>query len=57
MMKDNGLVIHDPSPADMVKWRETADKAVSGLVGSVFSKEIYDQIVGYIQEYRKAHGQ
>jgi TRAP-type C4-dicarboxylate transport system substrate-binding protein len=57
MMKDNGLVVHDPPAAAMAKWRESAGKAVEGLLGSVFSKEIYDQVTGYIREYRKAHGQ
>ena len=57
MMKDNGLVVHDPPPGAMAKWRESAGKAVEGLLGSVFSKEIYDQVMGYVREYRKAHGQ
>jgi TRAP-type C4-dicarboxylate transport system substrate-binding protein len=57
MMKDNGLVVHDPPAAALVKWREAADQAVSGLLGTVFSKEIYDQITGYVQQYRKSHGQ
>ena len=57
MMKDNGLVVHDPPAAALVKWREAADQAVSGLLGTVFSKEIYDQIMGYVQEYRKTHVQ
>ena len=26
MMKENGLVVHEPTPADMVKWREAADR-------------------------------
>lgn len=57
MMKDNKLVVHDPPAGAMAKWRAAAQKAVDELVGSVFSKEIYDQAVGYIQAYRKAHGQ
>jgi len=57
MMKDNGLVIHDPSPAAMAKWREAARTAVADLIGSVFSKDIYDQVVRLIQDYRKVHGQ
>ena len=57
MMKDNKLVVHDAPAAALVKWREAADRAVSGLLGPVFSKEIYDQIMGYVQDYRKAHGQ
>jgi TRAP-type C4-dicarboxylate transport system substrate-binding protein len=57
MMKDNGLIVHDPPAAALAKWREAAGRAVEGLLGPVFSKEIYDQIVGYIQEYRKTRGQ
>jgi len=57
MMKDNGLIVHDPPTAALASWRGAADKAVQGLLGSVFSKEIYGQITGYLQEYRKSHGQ
>jgi len=56
MMKDNGLITHDATEAALVKWREAAGQAVSQLLGPVFSKEIYDQITGYLREYRKAHG-
>ena len=57
MMKDNGLVIHDPTPAEMVQWRAAAEKAVDALVGSVLSKETYDRAIAYVREYRKTHGQ
>jgi TRAP-type C4-dicarboxylate transport system substrate-binding protein len=57
MMKDNGLIVHDAPGGSMAKWREAAQKAVDGLVGSVFSEEIYDQVVGRIRDYRKIHGQ
>jgi TRAP-type transport system periplasmic protein len=57
MMKDNGLIVHDPPAWAMAKWRESAGKAVEGLLGSVFSKEIYDQVMGYVRDYRKTHGQ
>jgi TRAP-type C4-dicarboxylate transport system substrate-binding protein len=56
MMKDNGLIIHDATEAALIKWREAADQAVSQLLGPVFSKEVYEQITGYLREYRKAHG-
>lgn len=57
MMKDNGLVVHDPAPGSIGQWREAAGRAIGQLIGPVFSKEIYDRIAGYVQEYRKAHGQ
>jgi TRAP-type C4-dicarboxylate transport system substrate-binding protein len=57
MMKDNGLVVHDPSPAALARWRESADRAVGSLLGTVFSKELYTQVLSCLLEYRKAHGQ
>jgi TRAP-type C4-dicarboxylate transport system substrate-binding protein len=57
MMKDNKLVVHDPPAASLAKWREAANGAAARLLGTVFSKEIYDQVTGYIQDYRKGHGQ
>ena len=54
MMKDNGLVVHDPPAAALARWREAANQAVDQLLGTVFSKEIYDQIAGYVQDYRKS---
>jgi TRAP-type transport system periplasmic protein len=57
MMKDNGLVVHVPSPAILARWREAARKGTEGLIGPVFSKELYDQINGHLREYRKTHGQ
>ena len=57
MMKDNGLVVHDPSPEKLARWREATNQAVNRLIGPVFSKETYDQVVGYVQEYRKSRGQ
>jgi len=57
MMKDNGLVVHDPPAAALAKWYEAAGRAVDGLIGPVFSKESYDRVVRYVQEYRQARGQ
>ncbi len=57
MMQDNGLVVHEPPPAALPKWREAAAQGVSDLIGPIFSKEVYDRIVGYLQEFRKSRGQ
>ncbi|MBN2266163.1 MAG: TRAP transporter substrate-binding protein DctP [Candidatus Aminicenantes bacterium] len=57
MMKDNGLVVHEPSAEALAKWRAAADEAIASLIGSVFSKDVYDQVVAYVREYREAHGQ
>jgi trans-2-enoyl-CoA reductase len=50
------LKVHDPPADALVKWRESAGLAVQDLIGPVFSKEIYDQILEYIREYRKTRG-
>jgi TRAP-type transport system periplasmic protein len=57
MMKENGLVVHDPPADKLVRWHEAADRAVDKLIGPVFSKELYDRVAGYVQEYRKGRGQ
>lgn len=57
MMKENGLAVNDPPPDALAKWREAAGKTVEKLIGPVFSKELYDRVVGYVQEYRKGRGQ
>jgi TRAP-type C4-dicarboxylate transport system substrate-binding protein len=57
MMKDNGLVVHDPPAGALAKWQEAAGRAAEGFIGPIFSKDIYDRIVGYIREFRKGRGQ
>jgi TRAP-type C4-dicarboxylate transport system substrate-binding protein len=57
MMKDNGLVVHEPTPEDLPKWRDAAARGVGDLIGPIFSKEMYDRIVGCLQEFRKTRGQ
>ncbi len=55
-MKEHGLVVHDPPPDAMEKWREGAAESVDNLVGRVIPKEIYEQILSTIQEFRKSRG-
>ena len=57
MMKDNGLVVHDPPADKLARWHQVADRTIDRLIGPVFSKELYDQVMGYVQEYRKSRGQ
>jgi len=56
MMVENGLKVHEAPPDALEKWRQTAAVGVNDLIGPVFSKEMYDQIVGYLKEFRKAGG-
>ena len=55
-MKENGLIIHEP-PADApAKWRAAAFAGMDDLEGKAFSREIYEQILALLQEYRQKIG-
>ena len=51
-MKKNGLIIHEAPADSLAKWKEAADKGMDELVGKVFSKEIYEQLLQILQEYQ-----
>jgi TRAP-type C4-dicarboxylate transport system substrate-binding protein len=57
MMEKNGLTVHEITSVAMVKWRDAAHKAVDSLIGTVFSKQVYEEVLGYLRDYRKAHAQ
>jgi TRAP-type C4-dicarboxylate transport system substrate-binding protein len=52
-MIKHGLKIIDLPPGAMEKWRAASDKGMSELIGKVFSQEIYDLLLGYLEEFRK----
>jgi TRAP-type C4-dicarboxylate transport system substrate-binding protein len=52
-MKKNGLVINEPPDDSLAKWKEAADKGMDELVGKVFSREIYEQLLRILQEFRQ----
>ncbi len=54
-MIKHGLKIIDFPPGAMQKWREASDKGMNELIGKVFSKEIYDLLLHYLEEFRKKH--
>lgn len=56
MMKDNGLLVHEPPPDALAKWREGAARSVDDLVGKTFPRDIYDEITARIEEFRKSRG-
>jgi TRAP-type C4-dicarboxylate transport system substrate-binding protein len=56
-MIKNGLIVNQAPPDAMEKWRAAADKGLGELIGKAFSKEIYDTLLKYIEEYRKLNEQ
>lgn len=56
MMKDNGLIVHEPPPDALAKWREGAARSIDDLVGKAFPRDIFDEITAFIGEFRKSRG-
>lgn len=52
-MKKNGLIIHEAPADSLAKWKEAAEKGMDELVGKVFSKVIYEQLLQILQEFRE----
>ena len=52
-MKKNGLKINSVPDDSVSQWRGASEKGVNSLIGKVFSKAIYDKMIGYLAEYRK----
>lgn len=54
-MKKHGLKINPVPPDALAKWKAASEKGMSALVGKAFSKEIFDKLVHYLNEYRKSN--
>lgn len=56
-MVKNGLKINKISPANQKKWNAESEKSVQYLLGNAFSKEIYEKLMGHLNDFRKKNGQ
>ncbi|MCK4763455.1 MAG: TRAP transporter substrate-binding protein DctP [Candidatus Aminicenantes bacterium] len=54
-MKKHKLVINDIPPGGLETWRTAVNKGMDVLIGKAFSKEVYDQIMKHLAEYREVH--
>ena len=52
IMQDNGLIIHPVPEEIMLQWRALADRGFDMLVGETISREVYEQAVEILEEYR-----
>ncbi|MBD3413834.1 MAG: C4-dicarboxylate ABC transporter substrate-binding protein [Candidatus Aminicenantes bacterium] len=52
-MKEHGLKINQVPENAVSGWKKTAEKGMNVLIGQVFSKEIYEQINQFLDEYEK----
>ena len=55
-MKENGLKIHPVPPEVKKAWKATAAKGMDELIGKAFSREIYEELVKHLNDYRSRHG-
>lgn len=52
-MQENGLVIHDAPAEALNKWREVSVKGMDELVDKVFSRDVYNQVLQHLKEFRQ----
>jgi TRAP-type C4-dicarboxylate transport system substrate-binding protein len=52
-MKKHKLIINPVPPDALEKWRAVSDKGMDVLLGRAFSKDIYDQVIRYLNDFRK----
>lgn len=52
IMKENGLVIHPVPENTLSRWRSMAEKGFGLLIGDTISREIYEQALLILEEYR-----
>ena len=54
-MKNYGLVINQPTAAQAQMWYDDTDKAIPGLLGSTFDRNLYNRIAALLKDYRSKH--
>jgi TRAP-type C4-dicarboxylate transport system substrate-binding protein len=54
-MKQHGLQIDTPSPADDAAWQAVADDLSAKVRGTIVPAEIYDAALQNLRDYRAAH--
>lgn len=52
IMEENGLIIHRVPEYIVAQWRDLVDQGFDMLVGETISREIYEQAVEILEEYR-----
>jgi len=52
-MQKHGLKINSLPKGGIIKWREAMRKGMDSLINNVFSKEIYDKVIGHINDIRQ----
>ncbi|MGZ7065438.1 MAG: TRAP transporter substrate-binding protein DctP [Candidatus Aminicenantales bacterium] len=56
VMKENGLVVHEPAADAMARWRAASLKGMEDVAGKAYSKDILDQVLALLREFRAKNG-
>jgi TRAP-type C4-dicarboxylate transport system substrate-binding protein len=55
-MQENGLIVHEPPADALEKWRAASMKGLEVIAGKAYPKEILDQVVALLREFRQKTG-
>jgi TRAP-type C4-dicarboxylate transport system substrate-binding protein len=56
VMKENGLVVHEPAPDALERWRSASLKGMEDVAGKAYPKDVLDQALSLIREFRAKNG-
>ncbi len=55
VMKENGLVVHEPPSDALEKWRAVSFKGMEDVAGKAYPKDIFDRALSLLREFRAKH--
>ncbi|MEM5947489.1 TRAP transporter substrate-binding protein DctP [Spirochaetia bacterium 38H-sp] len=53
IMKQNGLIVHEATEKEIQEWQSLAKKGLDRLADNLFSRELYEEVLAVIKEYRE----
>lgn len=56
IMKENGLVVHEPAADALERWRAASLKGMEEVAGKAYSKDILERVLTLLREFRAKHG-
>jgi TRAP-type C4-dicarboxylate transport system substrate-binding protein len=56
VMKENGLVVHEPPPDALERWRAASLKGMEDVAGKAYSRDILDKVLSLLKEFRAKNG-
>ena len=54
VMSKHGVKLIQPSKEEIKEFKEVSSRAMNRQIGKSFSKKIKDEVIGYVEEYRKS---